>query len=148
MYHSCKAKTDEGGSRADALKFDHEEEEEGAHGAEYDSHEEEEDHDDDDHEHIEHQCSASRTEQLAAPHHPFQPRAHARANEQWDGWRLPGRSAGWSHARNKRLWQGRDDEATILEHQTLMEQYSASSNNWQTIGNLFTSQIKARGKKK
>merc|ERR1712212_753685 len=83
---------------------------------------------------------------LAAPHHPFQPRAHARANEQWDGWRLPGRGAGWSHARNKRLWQGRDDEATILEHQTLMEQYSASSNNWQTIGNLFTSQIKARVK--
>jgi len=62
MYHSCKAKTDEGGSRVAALKFDHEEEEEGAHGAEYDSHEEEEDHDDDDHEHIEHQCSASRTE--------------------------------------------------------------------------------------
>merc|ERR1712212_703641 len=83
---------------------------------------------------------------LIAPHHPFHPRSHPGANEQWHGWRLPGRSPGWCHAGNKRLWQGRDDEATILEHQTLMEQYSASSNNWQTIGNLFTSQIKARGK--
>lgn len=57
MYHSCKAKADEGGSREEAVRAagmeDHDDDHEDDH---------EDDHDEDDHEHIEHQCSASRTE--------------------------------------------------------------------------------------
>merc|ERR1711971_637191 len=94
---------------------------------------------------------------LPAPHHPLQPKAHARARAharvkgpararararayaratvQWHGWWLPGRSVGWCYARNKGLWPdgGRATSwwpNSLVRHQTLRWHEGIRATKW------------------